>query len=140
MIPADFWTEGDTGVAILPSAPSCGKPRGCCDCCEGAGSDAQCAGPCWDCRGTGHPHPERDDVPPCGHLPSVKGCGGCDPGAGWVIDANGVVQLAPGGTDGTIFDRDLGERVPMVPRVLSLGVDPINQGRRYVMPGTLTIG
>lgn len=29
---------------------------GCCTCCEGAGSDVGCAGMCWDCRGTGHPH------------------------------------------------------------------------------------
>lgn len=27
---------------------------GCCDLCDGTGSAAD--GPCWQCRGTGHPH------------------------------------------------------------------------------------
>lgn len=99
----DFWTEGDTGAAILPE-----------------------------------PHP-------CGHTAREQGCGGCDPGAGFVIDENGIVQLAPGETDAmifddvTIFDPDLGESVPMVPRILSLGIDPLNQGRRHIA-GSLTIG
>lgn len=30
---------------------------GCCTCCGGGGYDNHCAGICWDCRGTGHPHP-----------------------------------------------------------------------------------
>jgi hypothetical protein len=36
--------------------PTCDKPEGCCTCCDGAGQDVGCAGMCWDCRGTGHPH------------------------------------------------------------------------------------
>lgn len=30
----------------------------CCSACQGAGGTAY--GPCWDCRGTGHPHPLAD--------------------------------------------------------------------------------
>jgi hypothetical protein len=33
---------------------------GCCTCCGGTGSDNHCAGMCWDCRGTGHPHAPED--------------------------------------------------------------------------------
>lgn len=44
---------------------------GCCACCGGAGADAACAGPCWDCRGTGHDHAQA----PC---PTCAGPVPCD--------------------------------------------------------------
>jgi hypothetical protein len=35
---------------------------GCCTACEGTGCiyDPNTSGLCWDCRGTGHPHPRSD--------------------------------------------------------------------------------
>jgi len=103
----DFWTDGDTGVALLPE-----------------------------------PHP-------CGHTAREQGCGGCDPGAGFVIDAAGVVQLAPGETDAMILDDPVGDLIGRLridewtnapSSTLAVGVDAINQGRRHVMPRTLTLG
>lgn len=44
--------------------PSGGRERGksgCCTSCEGTG--AEIGGPCWDCRGTGHPHPDPESCP-----------------------------------------------------------------------------
>ena len=38
----------------------CDEPDGCCSCCGGCGQDVGCQGMCWDCRGTGHPHPLDD--------------------------------------------------------------------------------
>lgn len=42
----------------------CGEPEGCCTCCGGAGQDFGCQGMCWDCRGSGHPHPLDDPACP----------------------------------------------------------------------------
>lgn len=110
----DFWTEGDTGVAILPE-----------------------------------PYP-------CGHTDRTAGCGGCDPGAiEFVRDDGGEWRpVTAEDLDVTIFDRDLGEVVDLsripdraveligegVFDSLVLGVTPINQGRRHVIPKTLTLG
>lgn len=34
---------------------------GCCPACSGRGSTV--SGPCWDCLGTGHAHPDPEDCP-----------------------------------------------------------------------------
>ena len=38
---------------------SVSQEQGCCTACEGWGADIY--GMCWDCRGTGHPHPDPEN-------------------------------------------------------------------------------
>lgn len=61
---AELWDLGEQwvgfddsheyGDAVLQAVGKVWHPP-CCDACGGAGGDRN--GPCWDCRGTGHPHP-----------------------------------------------------------------------------------
>ena len=63
-----LYPEGDARVVsrvvsdwepdpVGPQSPACAGTPGCCAACRGSGSSLSDQGPCWDCRGTGHPHP-----------------------------------------------------------------------------------
>lgn len=45
-------------LAGLTGAGCWRTKAGCCTACGGIGADL--SGPCWDCRGTGHPHPDPE--------------------------------------------------------------------------------
>lgn len=49
-------SEDESIMPLLWATPQRG---GCCDACGGGGMGDD--GPCWDCRGTGHPHSRAND-------------------------------------------------------------------------------